>query len=381
MNIAIICSNYFNIKKDTANGTAIFDYSLITHLAKRAPNDPVTVFASGASELPVPVESIDHEPSSADTDLIGSGKNVLYEQTLLAKAFSMQDQFDVYHINIGDGDIALPFSRFVHKPILITIHHLLDTDYMRKYFSFYAGHTNVHFISTSNAQRKVLPDLNYAATIYHGVDQDVFSFDERGGEHIMWAGRAIPEKGIHHVVDVANAAKRQAKLFGIHRKQHEAWLKEAVLEKLELSTFETGKHRYELVEHFQQSKVFLFPVSYEESFGLVLIEAMSCGTPVIAFARGSIPEVVEDGVTGFIVNESESDVRGDWIVKKTGVSGLLEAVERLYAMSDEEYRAMRKACRARVMTHFTIDAMVDQYINIYNKLHASTVVPKVTNHL
>lgn len=368
MNIAIICSNYFNIKKDTANGTAIFDYSLITHLAKTATTDSVTVFASGASELPVRVESIDHDPSSAHEGLVASGKNVLYEQTLLAKAFSMQDTFDVYHVNIGDGDIALPFSPFVQKPILITIHHLLDTDYMRKFFSFYKAQRNVHFISTSNAQRKVLPDLNYAATIYHGVDPDVFAFDARGGEHIMWAGRAIPEKGIHHVVDVANATKKQAKLFGIPRKEHGAWLKDAVLDKLSLSTFESGRHRHELIEHFQQSKVFLFPVSYEESFGLVLIEAMSCGTPVIAFARGSIPEVIEDGKTGFIVNESDEDVRGDWTVKKTGVAGLLEAVERLYALSDEEYSAMRLACRERVMKHFTIDHMVDQYRHMYKKI-------------
>lgn len=368
MNIAIVCSNYYNIKKDTANGTAIFDYSLITQLAESAKQDSITVFASGASDLPAALESIDYDPSSAHEGLVASGKNVLYEQTLLAKAFSRQDYFDVYHINIGDGDIALPFSPFVRKPIIITIHHLLDTDYMRKFFSFYKDQKNVYFISTSNAQRKVLPDLNYAATIYHGVDPDAFSFDERGGEHIMWAGRAIPEKGLHHVVDVANATKKRAKLFGIHRKQHAAWLKDAVLDKLELSSYETGKHRFELVEHFQQSKVFLLPVSYEESFGLVLIEAMSCGTPVIAYARGSIPEVIEDGKTGFIVNESDNDIRGDWVIKKTGVAGLTEAVERLYAMSEERYAEMRRDCRERVMQKFTIRAMTDQYMHMYKKL-------------
>src|SRR3989338_1229016 len=106
MRIAIVCSNYFNIKKDTANGTAIFNYSFITNLVARAQSEDlsITAFASGASELPIKIESIDLNPSSADESLAVSGKHVLYEQTLLSKAFSMQDQFDLYHVNIGDGD-------------------------------------------------------------------------------------------------------------------------------------------------------------------------------------------------------------------------------------------------------------------------------------
>src|SRR3989344_8927246 len=191
MNIAIVCSNYFNIRKETANGTAIFSYSFMAELAKHAKDKSlsITAFAAGASELPVKVVSIDYKPSSADEDLIASGKNVLYEQTLLSKAFAMQEQFDLYHINIGDGDIALPFSPFVKKPILITLHHILDTDYMRKYFSFYEDRSNVFFVSASEAQRKLLQDLNYLSTIYHGLDSNVFEFNESGGEDLMWAGR------------------------------------------------------------------------------------------------------------------------------------------------------------------------------------------------
>ena len=374
MRIAIVCSNYFNIRKDTANGTAIFNYSFITSLVAHAQREDlsITAFASGASELPVKVESIGFSPSSADENLAVSGKHVLYEQTLLSKAFSMQDQFDLYHVNIGDGDIALPFAPLVKRPIVITLHHILDTDYMRKYFSLYNRSSNVFFISASNAQRKLLPNLNYLSTIYHGVEPKVFSFNGSGGESILWAGRAIPEKGIHHVVEVAKKTNRNANLFGIPRKEHQAWLQRTVLDKLGQNTFQTGLHRHQLIEHFQTSKVFLLPVSYEESFGFVLIEAMSCGTPVIAFARGSIPEVIKDGVTGFIVNSSDDDIRGDWIIKKTGVEGLCEAVEKIYSMSKDEYVEMRLACRNHVMQHFTIERMVSEYIQAYKKAITSS---------
>lgn len=376
MRIAIVCSNYFNIRKETANGTAIFDYSFITELVKHAESENLTItaFASGNSKLPVKTISIDDNPSSANGDLIVSGKNVLYEQALLSKAFSMQDQFDIYHINIGDGDITLPFSPFVKKPILITIHHTLNADYMRRYFSLFRKTQNVFFISASNAQRKILPDLNYLATIYHGVDPGIFSFNKKGGESIIWAGRAIPEKGIDIVVEIAEKVKHEAKLFGILRKEHQAWLQKTVFDKINESniseriSFETGYDRFQLVKHFQTSKVFLFPVSYEESFGLVLIEAMSCGTPVVAFARGSIPEIIKDGETGFIINPSETDIRGDWIIKKNGIEGLCEAIERIYSMPEKEYQKMRQACRSLVEKSFSANRMVKEYLKAYKKL-------------
>ena len=386
MKIAIVCSNYFNISQETANGTAIFDYSLITNLVKhtKTKNLTITAFASGASQLPVKVESVDVNPSSSNEDLIVTGKNVLYELALLSKAFSLQEQFDLFHINIGDGDLALPFYPFVKKPILITLHHILDKEFIRRYFSLYQQSPNVFFISASNAQRKLLPDLNYLTTIYHGVDTNIFQFNSTGGASIMWAGRAIPEKGLDLVVEVADRVKQETKLFGIHRKEHQAWLKKTVLDKINVTnrpvpiSLEMGLQRLQLVEYFQTSKLFLFPVSYEESFGLVLIEAMSCGTPVVTFAKGSIPEIIKDGETGFIVNSSNEDIRGDWIIKKTGVEGLIEAVERIYSMPEDKYLAMRKACLSRVEKHFTIAKMVENYIQAYKTVRRGGLANKAT---
>lgn len=98
------------------------------------------------------------------------------------------------------------------------------------------------------------------------------------------------------------------------------------------------------------------------------MEAMACGTPILAYARGAVPEIIEDGVTGFTVNSSDTDVRGDFIVKKTGEQGMLEAIERIYALPDDEYQAMRRACRKRVEEYFTAERMVTGYETLYKKI-------------
>jgi len=116
------------------------------------------------------------------------------------------------------------------------------------------------------------------------------------------------------------------------------------------------------------AKLFLFPIRWDEPFGIVMIEAMATGTPVIAYALGSVPEVIKDGQTGFIVNASSDDIRGNWIVKKTGVQGLCEAVERIYSLPQDKYLEMRKACRSHVEKHFTVDTMVDKYIKVFEEV-------------
>lgn len=370
--VAIVCSNYYNIEQKTRKGTEIFNYTLITNLAKyaKSANLSITAFASGDSKLPVPVESINRSPSSSDDELLKNEKHIIFELALLSKAFSMQNRFDLYHINIGDGDIAVPFSPFIKKPILITLHHLVDAEFSRKYFSLFKKYHNVFFISASNTQRKFLPDLNYLTTIYHGIDTSLFPFYREGGESIMWAGRAIPTKGADIVVEIAIKLKKQANLFGI-LEGHKEWLKKTVIDKISTASqsapisFKVGLDRLELVKHFQKSRLFLFPIQWEEPFGLVMIEAMACGTPVVAFARGSVPEIVKDGKTGFVVNSSDSDIRGNWVIKKTGIEGLREAVERIYAMPQNDYLTMRQACRKHIEKNFGVEKMTESYIGAY----------------
>jgi glycosyltransferase involved in cell wall biosynthesis len=116
------------------------------------------------------------------------------------------------------------------------------------------------------------------------------------------------------------------------------------------------------------SRLTLFPIQWEEPFGLVMTESMATGTPVIAFARGSVPEVMKDGETGFIINPSDNDIRGNWLIKKTGVEGLIEAINKIYDMPANEYLKMRKNCRKHVEQKFSMEKMVDSYEDVYKKI-------------
>ena len=376
MKIAIVCSNLMNLSEETKKGTEIFSYSLINNLIKYGQKKGMeyTAFTSGASKLPMRIESVDHLPSSADKEIIDNGKHIIFELALISKAFCMQDEFDLYHINIGDGDIVLPFTPFVKKPILITLHHIYDTEYTRKYFSLFKENRNVYFVSVSNAQRKILPKLNYAATIHHGVDLEEYAFHPTGGNRIVWAGRAIPEKGPEIVIEVADKTKQKAMLFGIMKEGFPHWVKEQLLNKIlplkkdSKVMMEFDHERLSLIPYFQKSRLFLFPIQVEESFGLVLIESMACGTPVVAYARGSIPEIIEDGVNGYLVNPSDDDFRGDWVIKQSGIAGLREAVDKIFSMSRKQYEEMRKACRNRVEKRFSVQRMIADYENLYEKI-------------
>ncbi len=373
MRIAIVNSNYVAINKFSKRGTEIFDYILIRSLARQAKknNLEITAFASADSHLPVPIESIGYKSCMADKD-IGDSYCHSFENALVSKAFSQADKFDLYHINIGNGDMALAFAHFVKKPIIVTMHGTIETNNNKKYLSLFRNFKNIYYVSVSNAQRAPIPDLNYIETIYHGVDtKGIWIFDPAGGETIVWVGRAIADKGIYEVIRVIKKTHKKANLFPLVKLESPNWIKK--MEKnskiiIKDITISYELNRHELISSYQKGKLFLFPIRWEEPFGLVMIEAMACGTPIVAYARGSVPEVVVDGETGFIVNSSKEDIRGDYIIKKTGIEGLCEAVNRIYAMTREEYMAMRRKCRMRVEEYFTSDKMASQYINLYKKV-------------
>ncbi|MDO8497854.1 MAG: glycosyltransferase [bacterium] len=375
MRVALLNSNYVKISKHTKKGTEILSYILIKELKRYANRYhlDLTAYASGNSKLPVKIESISFQ-NAVNNKYLSLEQKKLLEIALIAKAFSQHDNFDLYHVNIGNGESTLPFAGFVKKPILITMHgDLGQSD--KKYFSLYKNIPNVYFISISNYQRKPIPSLNYVKTIYHGIDiKNDFKFNSIGGEEIMWAGRAAPEKGLDIVLDISQKTAKQAKIFPIVKDEFLEWLNNALTKKRGLIKHQIkmeiifNLNRFQLREHYQTSRLFLFPIKWEEPFGFVMAESLACGTPVVAYARGSAPEIVKDGITGFLVNSSPTDVRGDFIIKKTGVEGLCEAVEKIYAMSPEEYMNMRKACRTDAENRFSVDRMVKEYIELYYQI-------------
>ena len=379
MKVAILNSNMVKIYKGTKKGTEIFDYLLINGLVKKVKKDNITLtaFASGTSKLPVHIENVNYQ-ASVDDKSIGNKYHTLFELALISKAFSMQKQFDLYHASIGICEYILPFAQLIpKKPILITLHGPLNFIFQRKFFSLFKNLPNVYFVSICNAQRRPIPELNFIKTIYHGIDINKnFLFNQIGSDQIIWTGRAIPDKGLDVFLTVVKRVKKKAKVFPIIKEESLDWLNQEFIKKRSTISqilkiyIDFDVDRVDLAKHYQTSKLFLFPVWLEEAFGLTLIESMACGTPIVAYGRGSIPEIVKDGETGFIVNPSDDDIRGNWIIKKTGVEGLCEAIERIYAMPEIEYRQMRKNCRAHVEKNFTVERMVDQYVEVYKEILA-----------
>lgn len=369
MRIALVGSNLSPINKDTNRGPEMFIYTFLNQFSQQYAKNEVdfTAFVAGNSELPVKIESVNALSSLEDPD-IGNENRKIYEQILFAKAFSQESEFDLFHINTGDEKVVLPFVQFTKKPVLITLHSRLEGNLIKKIYGLYKEQKNLFLVSISNSQRKPLPYLNFVKTIYHGMNIDQLAFNDKNDEYILFIGRGIPEKGVDTALETIKKSKRQAKFYLAPRDKHNDWLKQLLNQYSDIADPFLKTDRKMVIESYQKAKLFLFPIRWEEPFGLVMIEALACGTPVVAFAKGSVPEVIKDGETGFIVNFSETDKRGDWIVKKTGIDGLLEAIEKIYSLPDKEYKEMRKNCRMQVEKNFTLERVVNDYKNIYREI-------------
>lgn len=378
LKIGIIASNLLRIHENVRKGTEVFVYNFAQELHHFVSENPEIItpvfFASGNSDLPFPIIATARKASSEDTSALPSSHKLL-ELSLFAKAFEKSQEFDVFHIHVSNGEWLLPFARLTKTPLVITMHGGVNEVYDQNTFSLYNDLKHVHFISISDSQRKRLPSLPYQQTIYHGVDTERrFTFSEAGGEYLMWAGRGIPSKGPDLAINVFEQIKKPMQLFPIIVEEHLPFLSHHVLNRIETLEeiaplhLEVNFTRKELIPRYQESKAFLFPLRWEEPFGFVMAESLSCGTPVIAFARGSAAEIVKDGETGFLVNPSPSDKRGNYITQDTGLEGLIEAVNRMYTMPHEEYRNMRRACREDATQRFSIKRMVKEYVEVYEQI-------------
>jgi len=203
-----------------------------------------------------------------------------------------------------------------------------------------------HYVSISNSQRKGMPNLNYAGTVYNGLEIEKFEFKKKQGDYLAFLGRYSHEKGADLAVTVAAESREKLKMAGtvwgggFYDEKIKPYLKKNKREDL---GFLNGK---KVSDFLGNAKALLFPIRWEEPFGLVMIEAMACGTPVIAFNKGSAPEIVKHEKTGFIVeNERE----------------MIKAIKKIDKID-------RADCRKYVEENFTIDKMVEGYERIYEEI-------------
>ncbi|MEU0970028.1 glycosyltransferase family 4 protein [Streptomyces sp. NPDC005917] len=206
----------------------------------------------------------------------------------------------------------------------------------------------IELVSISNAQQRLNPALNWVGTVYNAIDVNTFPFREVKGDFVLFIGRFNPDKAPHLAIDAAQAAGRRIVLAGkVSEPAEKAYFEAQIAPRLGRDVTYVGQADANFKrELFAEARCLLFPVRWDEPFGMVMIEAMACGTPVVAFRRGSVPEVVADGVSGIIVDTPEE------------LPAAIEAAERLSPA----------ACRAHVQANFDVPAMTIGYENVYTTL-------------
>lgn len=218
---------------------------------------------------------------------------------------------------------------------------------------------NDNYIFISKSQKRHYGRLIRSVGVaYHGVDINKFAFLEKGGDYFAFIGRYIKEKGVVEAISAVKEVGVQLKMVGDDVYRVLPYYQTRVLPQLKKGVVEDESFLGEADRgtFLKNARALLFPILWEEPFGMVMIEAMACGTPVIAFNRGSVSEVIKDGETGYIVDP------------KTGVRGLSRAIKKLQSLSETQYRLMRSACRAHVEKSFTLLKMAEQHEEIYQKV-------------
>jgi glycosyltransferase involved in cell wall biosynthesis len=255
------------------------------------------------------------------------------------------DDFDLIHFHLDHAHF--PLVRALGLPALTTLHGRLD---LPELAALYQRYTDIALVSISDAQRRPLPDVNWVRTIHHGLPADLLRFSPGPGQYLAFLGRIAPEKRPDRAIRIARRAgiplRIAAKVEASDRAYYEAEIRPLLAGAGVEFVGEIGEH--EKAEFLGGAAALLFPIDWPEPFGVVMIEAMACGTPVIAFPCGSVPEVVTPGVTGIVVADEEA-----------GAAAVAEAMS-----------LDRSACRREFERRFTADRMARDYLALYRRLAA-----------
>jgi glycosyltransferase involved in cell wall biosynthesis len=301
----------------------------------------VTLFASGDSQTSAELESVVPRALRLDPSV---KDHQPHNMLLLERVFSRADEFDVIHFHVDV--IHYPLFRPLAGRVLTTLHGRLD---LADLVPFYRAFSEMPLVSISHSQRKPMPPVNWLATVHHGMPRDLYRSSPRAhGNYLAFVGRVSPEKGILDAIDIAERAGMPLKVAAKVDRQDQEYYETCVKQRLESPHVEflgeaNDREKNELL---CGATGLLFPICWPEPFGLVMIEALACGTPVIAYPHGSVPEIIENGVTGFLVHNAEEAAR---------------AVERLPSLD-------REVIRGRFESRFSVEQMSGKYLETYRRL-------------
>jgi glycosyltransferase involved in cell wall biosynthesis len=342
MNIAQVSPLWESVPPRCYGGTERI-VSYITEELVRLGHD-VTLFASGDSRTAARLEPICPQALRLNTGIC----NVSAPLTLLQeRAFRLQNDFDIIHSHLDF--VGFPLARRCSVPVVTTLHGRLD---LAEYVPLFREFAERPLVSISDAQRRPLPWANWEATVYHGLPSDLYSFHPQPGKYLAFLGRIAREKRLDHAIEIAKrvglplriAAKVDPTDRNYFHSEIEPLLDHPLVEYVgELTDAEKD-------DFLGEAYALIAPFDWPEPFGLVFIESLACGTPVLAYRRGSIPEIIDDGVTGFVCDH---------------LGKMANAVERVSLLD-------RHRCRQAFEERFTVERMVQDYLKVYEHLIGDT---------
>ncbi len=295
----------------------------------------VTLFATADSETSAELRAVCPRAYEEDPSL----EPKVWECLHISELFECAEEFDLIHNHFDF--LPLTYSNLVNTPVLTTIHGFSSPKILPVYQKY---DSQCYYVSISNADRS--PHLSYQATIYHGIDLDDFTFNPQPGHDLLFFGRIHQDKGAREAIDIARIAQRKLILAGIIQDQH--YFEKEIKPHLDgENVIYIGSvdpiNRNELLG---KSYALLHPINFNEPFGLSVVEAMASGTPVIAFTRGSMPELIKNGETGFLVTNVDE------------AAGVVEKVSSL----------RREDCRQEVENRFSDMRMARDYLEVYRQI-------------
>lgn len=338
MKIAQLVSNIHQVS-DKSNH-AIYSHVawLCNGLVERG--HQIDLFASGDSKTKANLNSV--YPKAFSSTKVNENLVKNYTFLLNSNCYNKANSFDIIHSHFTLMNLF--FSKLTSTPSIQSIHSPI-TDDQKEILKHFKSN---RFISFSLAQRKSMPELNWIANIYHGVDVDTFSFNPKPDEYFLYLGRITKEKGVHYAIEAARAAKVPLILAG-RSYPNEGYWHNKIEKQIDGKNIKyIGELNFkDKIEYIRNAKALLFPTQYKhEVFGYVMIEAMSCGTPVIGWKNGSVPEIISDQKTGYVVND---------------ISEMTQAIKNIDKIK-------RENVRKRAEIYFSVKKMVSGYEKIYQRI-------------
>lgn len=337
MRIAQVSPLWLEVPPQNYGGTEYIISLLTEELRKRG--HEVSLFATANSQteaklIPIWPKGLFHDATLSNHMAVFG---LLYKELL-----ERQGEFDIIHDHCGAGTVLL--SKFIEPPIVSTIHNPFKEETIMLYKKF----PNINYVTISDNHRRLGAGVNIVKTIYHGIPVGRYEFNPRPENYLLWLSNITPDKGLAKAIEIATMAGEKliiaGPIFPANADYFEYRIKPLIdgkqIQFVGVANFEKK------VELFKNAKALLFPIRRQEPFGLVVIEAMACGTPVIAFKEGSMPELIENRKTGFLVDSAEEAVK---------------ALKRIKTVS-------RKYCQEYIKRNFPLNKMVSRYERLYKKI-------------